>query len=464
MAFLYLIGRSPPVPKGHGLRDALWAYLIGRSPSARSDACIAGCPLGIHKKTLPEFQGGGILYFKYFSKCLKGVLKSNMEVRNCMKFSTIKDKKYLRRFAPLLLIFGLLIVLFISCALPVFAGRGPCFRGLGSVSAVYGVVALVSLILVAGYRFLIKEKKPALQMLFVCVFIVNGGYFALSVAGTLRGALLANRISYVSAFLPLIMLLIIMDVCQIQYNKLILAVLFCGSAAAFLIAASGGSSFSDLYYQEVSIEVVDGSTKLLKVYGPLHFVYSIYLLVYFSMMVSALFYSVVRKRAVNRQHAWILISVVLGNIFVWFVEQLIHTDFEFLSLTYVITEVFLLLLYNMMQGIHMAEMRREQEIQPAAEDGALSLEDVYALPPDMAELFDAFSERAQTLTPSERKILNYYAQGREISEVAELAFISIHTVRKHNANIYQKLSVSSRDELMLYLELFRRCGRLEELM
>lgn len=387
-----------------------------------------------------------------------------MEVRNCMKFSTIKDKKYLRRFAFLLLIFSVLIVLFIFSVLPAFAEKELCSCRPGSVSAVYGVVTLVSLILVAGYSFLIKEKELTLLILFVCVFIVNGGYFALSVARTLSGALLANRISYVSAFLPLIMVLIIMDVCRIQYNKLFLAVLACGSTAAFLLAASGGSSFGTLYYQEVSMEVVDGSAKLLKVYGPLHVLYSIYLLVYFGMMVSALFYAIVRKRVINREHAWILISVVLGNIFVWFVEQLIHTDFEFLSVTYVITEIFLLLLYNMMQRCHMDEIRCAEEMPPAAEAAASSDGDGYALPPDMAELFDTFSERAETLTPSERKILKYYAEGKEISEVAELAFISIHTVRKHNANIYQKLCVGSRDELMLYLELFRRCGRLEELM
>ena len=59
--------------------------------------------------------------------------------------------------------------------------------------------------------------------------------------------------------------------------------------------------------------------------------------------------------------------------------------------------------------------------------------------------------------------MKYYAGGKEVAEVAELAFISIYTVRKHNANIYQKLGVRSRDELLLYLDLFRRCGRLEEL-
>ena len=64
---------------------------------------------------------------------------------------------------------------------------------------------------------------------------------------------------------------------------------------------------------------------------------------------------------------------------------------------------------------------------------------------------------------TERSIIKYYADGKEISEVAELACISIHTVRRHNANIYQKLEVGSREELMLYIELFARCDRLDEL-
>lgn len=85
------------------------------------------------------------------------------------------------------------------------------------------------------------------------------------------------------------------------------------------------------------------------------------------------------------------------------------------------------------------------------------------LPPDVAELFDTFSENAKMLTATERRILQYYIDGHEVAEVYELAFISIHTVRKHNANIYQKLDVNSRDELMLYIDLFRRCGRLQEL-
>lgn len=86
------------------------------------------------------------------------------------------------------------------------------------------------------------------------------------------------------------------------------------------------------------------------------------------------------------------------------------------------------------------------------------------LPSDIEELFSSFAQRAATLTPAEHNILKYYSDGKTISEVAEEACISINTVRRHNANIYQKLGVGSREELLLYIELFRRCDRLEQLM
>jgi DNA-binding CsgD family transcriptional regulator len=86
------------------------------------------------------------------------------------------------------------------------------------------------------------------------------------------------------------------------------------------------------------------------------------------------------------------------------------------------------------------------------------------LPPEMEKLFCRFSEKIKNLSKAERRILDYYIEGYEILEIPNLAFVSIHTVKKHNRSIYQKLEVSSRDELMLYIELFRCCNRMDELI
>ena len=89
--------------------------------------------------------------------------------------------------------------------------------------------------------------------------------------------------------------------------------------------------------------------------------------------------------------------------------------------------------------------------------------DLNALPAGMEDMFRSFTKKVKTLSAAERRILNYYIDGHEISEIPELAFVSIHTVKKHNHSIYQKLGIASRDELMLYIELFRCCNRLDEL-
>lgn len=86
------------------------------------------------------------------------------------------------------------------------------------------------------------------------------------------------------------------------------------------------------------------------------------------------------------------------------------------------------------------------------------------LPPNIEDLFAEFAARVATLTPMERKILQYYIDGYEIGEIAQRAYISVNTAKKHNSNIYKKLGVSTREELMLYIDLFRRCGKLDQII
>ena len=325
----------------------------------------------------------------------------------------------------------------------------------GSMSIVYGILFGLSFLLFLGYCVHVKKKTVWFVLLYISVFVVNGGYLALSLARDLYGALLANQVSYFgAAMLPLSMLMIIADTCRLRYPKWVPFLLAVVSFAAFVLAASG--SYFGLYYKEVSIVQVNGMTCLKKIYGPLHFLYTVYLFAYFGMMVAVIVYASVRKLITSSKYAMFIASAVFGNLVIWFVEQLVSVDFEFLSVSYIFTELMLLVVHSMIQDY--------DKLMAVRSIPELSEESGAALPPDIEELFTAFAGRAAALTATERSILNYYADGREISEVAELAFISIHTVRKHNANIYQKLGIGSRDELMLYIDLFRRTGRLEEIL
>ena len=85
------------------------------------------------------------------------------------------------------------------------------------------------------------------------------------------------------------------------------------------------------------------------------------------------------------------------------------------------------------------------------------------LPLEIEELFNNFIENSKKLTTSEYNIMEYYIKGYEIADIPDLVCISMNTVRKHNRNIYEKLNVKSNDELRLYTDLLKRCGRITEL-
>lgn len=332
----------------------------------------------------------------------------------------------------------------------------------GVLSIVYGVVALLSVLLLMCYYLFDKRKNHRFLALFCCVAISNLGYFLLAICNSLAVAKVANAISYFGgAFSMLVMLLIIYDVCQMQKRPWLTWGLLGISVGVFALAASG--DWLGLYYQSVSLEIINGTTHLVKEYGPLHGLYALYLAGYVVLMLVCIAYAAKTKRLSSPRYTTFLLVTVLLNVGVWLVEQAIDEEFEFLSVSYMVTEVMLLLIYNMLcdYGI----------IRP--ETGILSVQmltqlntrqvDPGALPPGMEDMFRGFAEKARTLTSAERRILNYYIDGHDIAEVPDLAFISIHTVKKHNRSIYQKLQIASRDELMLYIELFRCCGRLHEL-
>ena len=332
----------------------------------------------------------------------------------------------------------------------------------GVLSIVYGLVALLSAMLFISYFLFDKKKNSLFLALFCCVTASNCGYFLLSICNSLTVAKLANGLSYFGgAFSMLVMLLIIYEVCHLRKRRWLTWVLTGISVAVVALAASG--DWLGLYYRSVSLKVINGTTHLVKEYGPLHGLYALYLAGYVLLMLLCIGYAAKTKRLSSPKYTIFLLVTVLLNVGVWLVEQAIVEEFEFLSVSYMITEVLLLLIYNMLcdYGI----------IRP--EIGILSVQmltqlntrqvDPNALPPGMEEMFRSFAEKARSLTAAERRILDYYIDGHDIAEIPELAFISIHTVKKHNRSIYQKLEIASRDELMLYIELFRCCGRLDEL-
>lgn len=320
-----------------------------------------------------------------------------------------------------------------------------------SMSIIYGATAVLSLLLLIGYCCFIKKKEVWFLLLFASVFVVNTGYFTLSVSKTLEEALLANRISYLgSVFLPFSMLMIILNFSGLQYKKYIPSILLAVSIVVFFIAASPG--YLDIYYKSVSLDHVGGVAVLNKEYGAWHCVYLYYLLLYFALMLGTILHSLFKKKLASGVQAAILLISVFVNICVWLLEQLVKIDFEFLSVSYIISELFLLSLYLMIQDsekkqqefVRLQEAANNAKAEQAASDPALSAA--------YLERCRYLLEHVSELTMTEHAIYDCYLAGKSTKDIMKELNITENTLKFHNKNLYSKLGVTSRKQILEYIK------------
>ena len=300
----------------------------------------------------------------------------------------------------------------------------------------YGMAFVASLVLVAVCGASHKRENPLLLLLFISVAVTNAGYFALSISPNIVLALCSNALAYLgSVFLSMFMLLIIADLCSVAIPKKLLIVLVTVGVIIFLVASSGG--YSDIYYKTVSLNVVNGATTLKKTYGFLHPVYKIYIITYLLVMVGIIVYSFFGKSEKNIRVSVFLTVVVSINIGVWLIESIMHSPFEFLSVAYVVTEVLLLLLYSVVReytNVVEKLSAKEQTVDYFTDEESEKILSVW-------ESTDALSKR-------ETDVFKLLLEGKRRKDIAEELFVTESTIKKHSSNIYKKLGVENRKELL----------------
>lgn len=329
-----------------------------------------------------------------------------------------------------------------------------------TLSTIYIVTSVLSILLLLGYCTLIRQKEPWFILLFSAVAVVNIGYLALSVSSTLNEALLSNRIAYLgSVFLPVSMLMTILKTCKISIPKWSVSIILLISVIVFIIAASPG--YLDIYYKEVSLIKVDGATVLQKEYGPLHDLYLYYLMGHFSAMLGIIIYARISKKIKSSSHAILLLTAVFVNLCVWLMEKTVNFDIEFLSVSYIVSELFLLGISLLIQDISLekaiitkapSNVTQQNESKIAITSGEKQEDCNQPEEPvekSIQEKAEYMSSVLYTLTPTESHIYKLYMEGKKTKEVMAELSITENTLKFHNRNLYSKLGVSTRKELIM---------------
>ena len=306
----------------------------------------------------------------------------------------------------------------------------------------YGVMMAISLVLIAVYYIAIKKREFWLGLLFVCVALVNTGYFILSLSKTVELALFANDMSYLgSIFLMMCMFFTILKLCGYTVKKeLVIALTTLAGVMFFMVATSGWLPW---YYKSVAIENVGGATVLVKEYGVLHPVYLVYLVLYFASMIATIIYSIIKKKVASQKLAVALAVVVLMNLAVWFVEKFVEWNFETLSVSYVASEVLFVLLYWLMQDSALAG--QITTMANKAEELGLNVSTL-TMEAKINKIIATLPEGV-TLAHREREILEKILESKKRKDIAFEMCLSENTVKTYTRNLYNKLNVGSREEL-----------------
>ena len=320
------------------------------------------------------------------------------------------------------------------------------------MTALYGIIFVISLLMIAAYYYVDRKRDIWLLFLFVCVAICDLGYFLLSVAKSLDFALWANRIAYLgNIFLLFSILMMIMNLSRFAYPKCLPGILIGNNIIMLFIVSSGG--WLPIYYKDVSFEIINGVGTLIKDYGPLHNLYKVFLFAYFSAMIAVIIYTAIKKTVVSVKHSIFLAFVVIGNIAIWLIENSINAGFEFMSISYIITEGLILFLYGILQDYGLADTQgissesvviQTETAQTVSNEQMANIR--YFEQNQIDVIFENWDD-IRSLSQREKEVLRLIMQNKKRKDIADELFVTESTIKKHTSSIFKKLNINNRSEL-----------------
>ena len=213
------------------------------------------------------------------------------------------------------------------------------------ITIYYGTLLAISLILLCIY-FVVWDKhyNVLVTLMFVLVPIIDVGYVLMSMSHNLEGAIIANCFVYIGgAYLSLLIMLCILSLCKIRLPKVITFIFLVLSTVVYSSVMTIG--WSGLFYKSVAFETLDGAGFLTrKVYGPMHTLFVIMLIIYFIIPMIAIIYSLIKKKNVSNKSLILLFIGEILCLFGYFGGRILDLNVDLIPATYSMAQVIVLII------------------------------------------------------------------------------------------------------------------------
>lgn len=318
------------------------------------------------------------------------------------------------------------------------------------MSTIYIILLCIEIMLLIGYFLLVKKKEVWMYVLIVSTIIAISGYLLISLSTNLEFALFANKVAYFgSVFLTLSIFMIVMKMSNFKISKKIIGILVGLAVVMFLIVCTTG--YLPWYYSNVDFVLDANGPRLIKTYGFLYPVYIIYVVSYFiGMIIAVVMFTIKSKEEGSSKYAGFMTTAVGINIVVWIGEKFIPWNFEFLTISYLITELMFFFIYWLLQDYkHLNEINQSVIIEEKSKV-------IFVDSKERAEKLERIIEhlpKGVALSSRQMDILEGILDGKSRKEIALDLHLSENTVKMHTTSLFKILKVTSREEIINLIQL-----------
>ena len=216
------------------------------------------------------------------------------------------------------------------------------------IETYYCVCFFAALLLTVFYIYIWhKHLDIHITLVFPLVVISNLGMWLLARSENIREAAVAQKMTYFSAsFLPLMLLLAVMSLCNIRLRRWVRVLLFMLSGSILVSVMTMG--WSGLFYKSFDFKVENGVGIIYnKDYGFMHTVFYITVISSFVISIGVITYSLFKKNQVSRKLLYLLLMPEAVSMAAFFGGRKIIHDIELIPAAYLFALItYLIIIYK----------------------------------------------------------------------------------------------------------------------
>lgn len=241
-------------------------------------------------------------------------------------------------------------------------------------SAYYAIICGLSFLMTLLYVFQWhKQFDVHMTAIFILIPLANLGYLLLYTGHSAGIATAMLKIVYFSGcFLPWLTLMCVMELCCIPVRRTLRMLTLLLSSAVFAAVQTIG--YLPLFYRSLRIERLGEVWIQHKVYGPIHTVHYLIIVLYLIADMAAILYSYRKKKQVSRRVLFLLFLPIPVTTLGYIAGRyLLPAGYEFTPLGYLLAQFIYLLIAQRMVLYNVSEMVIESMVQ-AGETGFITVD------------------------------------------------------------------------------------------